>query len=56
MQPVLHPISRFCELYGIGRTKTYEMLDAGVLESVKVGRKRLITDASARRALLGEAA
>ena len=56
MQPVLHPISRFCQLYGIGRTKTYELIDAGKLDTVKVGRKRLITEASARRALLGEAA
>lgn len=56
MQHILHPISRFCELYGLGRTKTYELIDAGVLDTVKVGRKRLITDASARRALLGEAA
>lgn len=56
MQPVLHPISRFCELYGVGRTKTYELINAGDLETVKVGRKRLITEASARRALLGEAA
>jgi len=56
MQPVLHPINRFCDLYGIGRTKAYELINAGSLETVKVGRKRLITDASARRALLGEAA
>ncbi|MCD2324979.1 helix-turn-helix domain-containing protein [Sphingomonas sp. IC-56] len=56
MQPVLHPINRFCEIYGIGRTKTYEMINAKELETVKVGRKRLITEASARRALLGEAA
>ena len=56
MQPVLHPISRFCTLYGIGRTKAYELINAGDLDTVKIGRKRLITEASARRALLGEAA
>ncbi|MEJ8631464.1 MULTISPECIES: helix-turn-helix domain-containing protein [Sphingomonas] len=56
MQPVLHPIKNFCAAYGVGKTKAYELIASGQLESVKIGRKRLITDASARRALLGEAA
>lgn len=56
MQAVLHPISRFCDLYGVGRTKAYELINAGEIATVKIGRKRLIVDASARRALLGEAA
>lgn len=56
MQPVLHPIRQFCDLYGVGRTKTYELINSGTLETVLIGRKRLITAASARRALLGEAA
>lgn len=56
MQPVLHPISRFCELYGLGKTKAYELINDGVVDTIKVGRKRLIVDASARRALLGEVA
>lgn len=56
MQAVLHPIKRFCDVYGVGRTKTYELINSGDLETVRVGRKRLITDASARRALLGEIA
>jgi excisionase family DNA binding protein len=56
MEPVLHPIKRFCHVYGVGRTKAYELINAGELDTVKVGRKRLITDASARRTLLGEAA
>ncbi|MEH3039818.1 MULTISPECIES: helix-turn-helix domain-containing protein [unclassified Sphingomonas] len=56
MQAVLHPISRFCDLYGVGRTKAYELINAGTVDTVKVGRKRLVVDASARRALLGEAA
>ena len=56
MQPVLHPIKRFCDVYGVGRTKAYELINAGELDTVRIGRKRLIVDASARRALLGEAA
>jgi hypothetical protein len=56
MQPVLHPVSRFCDIYGIGRTKTYELINTGALKTVKVGRKTLITESSARQAMLGEAA
>lgn len=56
MSPVLHPVAQFCRLYGIGKTKTYELIANGSLETVQIGRKRLIIDASARRALLGEAA
>lgn len=56
MQPVLHPIKNFCAAYGVGKTKAYELIASGELQTVKIGRKRLITDASARRALLGQVA
>lgn len=56
MQPVLHSVNRFCELYGLGKTKAYDLINAGTIDTVRVGRKRLIVDASARRALLGEVA
>jgi hypothetical protein len=42
-------IKRFTELSGIGRSKTYEMLDAGLLESIHVGTRRLIVLDSYRR-------
>ncbi len=56
MQALLHPINRFCDIYGVGRTKAYELINDGIVDTVKIGRKRLVVDASARRALLGEAA
>ena len=31
---------------GIGRTKFYELLDAGAFKSVKIGRRRLIVSES----------
>jgi excisionase family DNA binding protein len=39
----------FCRVYGIGRSKTYELIAAGVLEAKKVGAKTLIDRASAER-------
>jgi excisionase family DNA binding protein len=35
-------ILRFCEMYGISRSKTYELLASGELESTKIGKRRLI--------------
>lgn len=31
---------------GIGRTKLYELINRGVLKTVKIGRRRLVTTAS----------
>src|SRR5438270_8844881 len=35
-------IPNFCRITGIGRSKTYELLDDDTLESIKIGRRRLI--------------
>lgn len=35
-------IGNFCALSNIGRSKVYELLDAGDLESIKIGKRRLI--------------
>jgi len=35
-------IVNFCEMSGLGRSKVYELLDAGDLDSIKVGKRRLI--------------
>jgi len=43
------PISEFCRLSGIGRTKVYELLGDGSLESISIGRRRLIVLDSYRR-------
>jgi excisionase family DNA binding protein len=42
-------ISNFCRLTGIGRSKTYELLAAGDLDSIKIGKRRLIVLDSYRK-------
>jgi hypothetical protein len=44
-------IPRFREISGIGRSRIYELLDAGDLESVHLGARRLIVIDSYRRLL-----
>lgn len=48
MQPQTIRISDFCRLYGLGRTKTYELINEGALKRVKVGGRSLITWESAQ--------
>ncbi|MBU6443273.1 MAG: excisionase family DNA-binding protein [Alphaproteobacteria bacterium] len=31
-----------CEVTGLGRTKLYELIDAGLLQTTTVGRRRLV--------------
>ncbi len=35
-------IDEFCAAYGIGRTKTYQLIKMGKLRSVLVGSRRLV--------------
>ena len=42
-------IGDFCRLSGIGRTKVYELLGEGNLESISIGRRRPIVLDSYRR-------
>jgi excisionase family DNA binding protein len=35
-------VDDFCHAFGLGRTKTYELINAGVLKTVVVGGRRLI--------------
>jgi hypothetical protein len=39
-------VTQFIKRSGLGRTKVYEMLAAGELESAKLGRTRVIIEAS----------
>jgi len=39
---LLHPIPEAVYLTGIGRSKFYELLESGAIESVKVGSRRLV--------------
>jgi excisionase family DNA binding protein len=43
------PIGEFCILSGLGRTVVYEMINNGRLESIKIGKRRLILIESYRR-------
>jgi hypothetical protein len=43
------PVGEFCALSGLGRTKVYEMLGEGLLDSITIGKRRLIVLDSYRR-------
>ena len=43
------PVSEFCRISGIGRTRVYELIAAGELDSITVGKRRLIVLDSYRR-------
>lgn len=47
--PKLISVSQACELIGLGRTKLYELLATRRLDSVAIGRRRLITAESLER-------
>jgi hypothetical protein len=42
-------IKDFCRTYGVGRSLTYQLIGAGILEAKKQGAKTLIDSASAER-------
>lgn len=36
-------VAAFCKRVGVGRTKAYQLIGAGELQAVKIGRRTLIT-------------
>lgn len=52
MKPLTIPIKTFRHVSGIGTTKTYQLINRGVLRTIKIGRRTLITMESVE-ALLG---
>jgi excisionase family DNA binding protein len=40
--PAAYTVNAFCEAYGIGRTKLYELISSGAIRALKLGRKTLI--------------
>lgn len=46
MEALLHDIADASELTKLGRSKLYELMASGELESVKVGKRRLIPHAA----------
>ena len=47
--PALVSIKEGAVELGVGRTKTYELIDEGELETVKIGKRHLIVHASIGR-------
>jgi excisionase family DNA binding protein len=44
-------VNEFCQAFGIGRTKVYELIKAGDLESIRFGRRTVIPNDSAQALL-----
>jgi excisionase family DNA binding protein len=53
MEPLCVSIHDTACALGVGRTKIYELINAGRLETVKIGRRTLVRTASIR-AVVGE--
>ena len=53
MEPFCLSINDTAQALGIGRTKIYELINAGRLETVKIGRRTLVRIDSIR-AIAGE--
>lgn len=51
MEPVTVSIDETRQATGLGVTKIYELISQGKLETVKVGRRRLVKTASIRALL-----
>jgi hypothetical protein len=43
------PIGEFCVLSGLGRTRVYELIGTGDLDSITIGKRRLVIIESYRR-------
>ena len=56
MEPLLYSIHEAANLLRIGRSKTYELIAAGKILTVTIGRRRLIKAESVRAIANGEAA
>jgi excisionase family DNA binding protein len=48
MEPICASINETARALGIGRTKVYELINVGLLETVKIGRRTLVRTASIR--------
>jgi excisionase family DNA binding protein len=49
LEPLAVDIPEACRLTGLGRSKLYELLSAGDIPSVKIGKRRVVPVASLRQ-------
>jgi excisionase family DNA binding protein len=42
LKPLTTTVNDACQITGLGRTKIYELIGSGVLETIAIGRRRLI--------------
>lgn len=56
MEAILVSILDAATALGVGRSKLYELIGEGRLETVTIGRRRLVRTDSVRALALGEAA
>jgi excisionase family DNA binding protein len=57
MKSIYISVNEFAAMLGVGRTKAYELLSNGTVQSTTLGRRRLVLRKSAQafaRSLLGE--
>lgn len=54
--PLLCSVTEAARKLGIGRSKAYDLISQGRLETVTIGRRRLVRSDSIRALALGEAA
>ena len=51
LKPVAVPVREACRIAGIGRSSLYKLMRVGALESIAIGRRRLILLASLEKVL-----
>lgn len=52
-EPLLVSVKEATRVIGLGKTRLYELIDAGTIETVRIGGRRLVKVSSLRR-LAGE--
>lgn len=56
MEQLLYSIPDAAKALGLGRSKTYDLIQSGQLETVTIGRRRLVRGTSIQALALGKAA